>query len=131
MSEPRETKTGSRERPEAPPEDDREMRELIEARNKLNARIRAKRSGNKKEARKLRERRAMLTGLAVMDGLERDASHAERALIHRWRDKWLTRPEERALFNLPPVGASPALVVANSPSPPLPASEIREAEPAA
>jgi hypothetical protein len=57
----------------------------------------------------------MLTGLAIMDALERDATPAERALIHRWRDKWLVRPKERAVFNLAPLSQPPALVVTNPP----------------
>ncbi len=121
MSEPQETTSVGGQRANSPPEDDAEIIALKAERKKINARIRAKRTGNKTEARKLRERRAMLTGLAVMDALERDASPAERALIHRWRDTWLKRPQERAVFNLPPL-----LVVDNPPA--AVTREMREAE---
>jgi hypothetical protein len=124
MTEPQDTQLQNKDRPEAATVDDEELRELLTARKKINLRIRAKKAGKKTEARRLRERRAMLTGLAVMDALERDATVAERALIHRWRDKWLTRSKERAVFNLAPLSQPPSLVVDNPP----PASVEREME---
>ncbi len=76
---------------------------LLDERKKINAAIRAERSDKKLKARKLRNRRSVLTGLAIIDWIEtHKASPAFADEVQRARDKWLTNSEECALFGLPP-----------------------------
>jgi hypothetical protein len=76
---------------------------LIEQRREINAALRAERSSNKLKARKLRNRRSVLTGLAIIDWIEtRKSSPAFAEEVQRARDKWLNKSDERALFGLPP-----------------------------
>jgi hypothetical protein len=113
MSELHDTHTERGLRAKAKLADDEKLRELLEAREKLNAQIRAKRGEGKTKERKARNRRGILIGLAVMDALERSPTAEEKALILRWLDRWLTKPAERALFHLPALPQRPELVVDN------------------
>lgn len=70
-------------------------KELIEAR-KVQALIKGKRSDD--------TRRKILAGALVIDMMEKDESARTRFIGHL--DKFLTRPDDRALFDLP--GITPA-----------------------
>lgn len=79
-----------------------ELKHLLEERKELNARIRAAKIKARGEARTLRNRLGILTGLAVLDWLEANPTPALAEQVQRARDRFLTRPDERALFGLPP-----------------------------
>lgn len=82
---------------------ERQIRKLLEQREKLNTRIRRKRSRLREAERKRDTRRKILVGAMVM------AKWEEGAVPDQWLnalDGYLSRPRDRELFGLPPKAAS-------------------------
>ena len=93
-----------------------ELKRLYDERKALNARIRAAKSKARTEARTLRNRHGILTGLAALAWLEAHPNPAFAEQLQRARDWWLKKPEERALFGLAPLVQPPSLVVDHRPA---------------
>lgn len=65
-----------------------------------------------KNGRKLDERRKILIGAGVLNDVKKGRMKYED--MQRWLNPYLTRAAERALFDLPPLAASPAPAQAQS-----------------
>jgi hypothetical protein len=78
------------------------LKQLKAKQQKIDARKRALES---RQARQADARRKFLAGAIVLAQVERDA--LVNAQFRRWLDQSLTREDDRALFNLPPVSREP------------------------
>ena len=74
------------------------LKQLKAKQQKIDARKRAQES---REARQADTRRKFLAGAIVLAQIERDA--LANSKFRQWVDASLTREDDRALFNLPPV----------------------------
>ncbi len=79
--------------------DDPELKRLLDDRKRLTAKIRAKKGKLKGQATKRENRKKVLAGAAVLSEADGDAE--VRAWLLKLLNRFLTRPDERALFNLP------------------------------
>jgi outer membrane PBP1 activator LpoA protein len=78
------------------------LKQLKAKQQKIDARRRALES---RQARQADTRRKFLAGAVVLAQVERDA--LANAQFRQWVDASLTRDDDRALFNLPPVSGEP------------------------
>jgi hypothetical protein len=78
------------------------LKELIEKRNAVNARIKREQSKVKIDERKADTRRKVLTGATVLEWAARDTDFSVRLTTELKR--FLVRDSDRALFGLPLVG---------------------------
>jgi hypothetical protein len=74
------------------------LAKLHQQRAALNARIRHHETKLKGEERQRDTRRKILAGAAILDEAEQRVAVLLNALLHRF----LSRPQDRALFDLPP-----------------------------
>lgn len=79
------------------------LKQLKAKQQKIDARKRALES---RQARQADTRRKLLAGAVVLAQVERDA--LANAQFRQWLDQSLTREDDRALFDLPPVSREPA-----------------------
>ena len=77
------------------------LKQLKTRQARLDARKRAVAS---RQERKNDTRRKILLGATVLARIER--KEIDQAEVDRWLDQSLTRPDDRALFDLPPPGSS-------------------------
>jgi hypothetical protein len=78
------------------------LKQLRAKQQKMDARRRATET---RQARQADMRRKFLAGAVVLAQVERDA--VASAQFRQWVDASLTREDDRALFNLPPVSQGP------------------------
>jgi hypothetical protein len=78
------------------------LKQLKAKQQKIEARRRARES---RETRQADTRRKFLAGAVVLAQVERDA--LAKAQFRQWLDQSLTREDDRALFELPPVSEQP------------------------
>lgn len=78
------------------------LKQLIEKRNAVNARIKREQSKVKIDERKANTRRKVLAGATVLEWAGRDTEFSTRFTIELKR--FLVRDTDRALFDLPLVG---------------------------
>ena len=88
------------------------IEKLIEQRARIDARIQAVKARLDQNERKLDTRRKVLLGAYVLETMRRgNLAPADLALAGERFSAWLTRDQDRALFNLPslqPAQADPA-----------------------
>ena len=84
---------------------DDKLEKLHAQRKVINSRIRQEQSRRNKRTRKEDTRRKILAGAWLLDEIEQREDF--RKFVYKKLDSFLTRPNDRALFNLPP-RSSPA-----------------------
>jgi hypothetical protein len=86
---------------------DDKLKTLLEQRKVINSRIRQEQSKQKKTKRKEDTRRKILAGAWLLDEMESRKDFRE--FVYKKLDSFLTRPNDRALFDLPALPGSTAL----------------------
>jgi hypothetical protein len=80
------------------------LQKLIAQRAALEARIRQEQNRENEKKRKADTRRKILAGAVVLDEAEKHPEY--KAALFRLLDRFLTRPDDRALFGLEPLSQS-------------------------
>ena len=78
--------------------------DLLKKREEMNARIRQEMAKKRTQERKQDTRRKVLAGAVVLEHAEHDA--AFKAELHQLLARFLVRPDDRALFELPPAATT-------------------------
>ena len=78
---------------------DDKLKTLLEQRKVINSRIRQEQSRQNKKARNEDTRRKILAGAWLLDEMESRKDFKE--FVYKKLDSFLTRPNDRALFDLP------------------------------
>ncbi len=85
---------------------DKKLKQLMEQRNAVNARIRLQQNKQKSVERRADTRRKVLAGAAVLEWATKDGEFAAR--LQNELKAFLVRDADRALFGLSPVPAGTA-----------------------
>ena len=80
---------------------DEKLKKLLEQRKVLDARIRQEQNKEAAAQRKIDTRRKILAGAWLLDEIEQRDDFKQ--FVYKKLNSFLTKPDDRALFNLPPV----------------------------
>jgi hypothetical protein len=82
------------------------LQQLQKQRDQIQARIDRQRALLKSQERKADTRRKIIAGALALEHAEINSSFG--AQLHKLLNEYVTRPDDRALFNLPPLPIDPA-----------------------